>query len=259
MRSSKDWSDPLRVARPSSAEVSGRVEGLDPMDGAPAEGSVADDRRDTPAAGLVPMLELAHDVRQPLAVVRTLVDTFRTDPDVSARQHAVLDAIDDQLSHLSELTDAALDQDAGPDESIRLDRLLTAAGTALACIYGGRIHLSLDEVTVIGNVAALWRAFTNIIDNACRAAGSEGRVDVTSASRGTGCVSIDVADDGPGFGAVTGVTGIGLVVAIREVHELGGSVEFHGGRDSGTIVRVVLPVADGQLTGEDASPNGSPR
>lgn len=203
------------------------------------------------------MLELAHDVRQPLAVLRTLVETLRRDPALGARQHAALDAIDDQLALLSDFTRAALDRDGERQDSVPLDRVLTSATTAFGTLHGCSFHLSLDQVTVVGSAGPLWHIFANIIDNACRAAGPEGEVHVTSASHVPGLMSIDVADDGPGFGAVAGGTGIGLVVAVREVHGLGGSVEFHGRPGPGTLVRVLLPVGD-QLRPEDACHTGSP-
>ena len=54
------------------------------------------------------------------------------------------------------------------------------------------------EVTIQASPALLWRVLTNVVDNAARAAGPDGRVGVTVSAAGDRA-AVDVIDNGPGF------------------------------------------------------------
>ncbi|WP_410555750.1 ATP-binding protein [Actinomadura fulvescens] len=88
---------------------------------------------------------------------------------------------------------------------------------------------------------ALWRALRNVLDNACRVAA--GRVDVR-VSVDQGWVTIQVDDDGPGFGAgAGGLASLGLGIVHDLVSGYGGSLEIRTCELGGARVRLLLPSA----------------
>lgn len=73
-----------------------------------------------------------------------------------------------------------------------------------------------------------------------RAAGRRGLVQVTVVSHSDGVV-LEVEDDGPGFGALPVINGIGLRSSRRLVQRQGGRLDIGTGRLGGALVRVTLP------------------
>jgi signal transduction histidine kinase len=67
-------------------------------------------------------------------------------------------------------------------------------------------------------------------------------------------VVIDVEDDGPGFGALPTVNGIGLCSARRLVEDAGGVLETGRGGLGGALVRITLPaVPASEVSDEDTA------
>jgi signal transduction histidine kinase len=98
---------------------------------------------------------------------------------------------------------------------------------------GPDVHLRVDPVL-------LSRVVANLVDNAARAAGPTGRVDVTVS--GDRDVVIDVVDDGPGYPAgPSGTSHLGLDVVTRLLAACGGRLEVDRLGAGGTRARVVLP------------------
>ncbi len=88
--------------------------------------------------------------------------------------------------------------------------------------------------------AVLWRVLSNVVDNAARAVGPAGRVEV-AILRGKQAV-IEVTDDGPGFGnGPAGMASLGLRVAGALLASCGGQLEVAAPVAGGTQVRIVLP------------------
>ena len=81
---------------------------------------------------------------------------------------------------------------------------------------------------------------SNVVANAARAAGPGGRVTLT-VREDDGAV-IDVADDGPGFGAgPPGTASLGLGIVRSLLEACGGSVAVHAPPDGGTTIQITLP------------------
>ena len=86
--------------------------------------------------------------------------------------------------------------------------------------------------------AALWRAVANVVDNAVRAAGPAGEVEISVLDTSPHVV-IDVVDDGPGFGkgpAGTASLGLGITTSLAE--QCGGRVEVLSTQPHGVRVRL---------------------
>jgi signal transduction histidine kinase len=120
------------------------------------------------------------------------------------------------------------------------------AGTvvgALRLATTTRLVLLAEEAWANVESLALWRAVRNVVDNAVRAAGPHGivQVRVTSAD---GWTVIQVDDDGPGFGAGPGGSGsLGLGIVRDFTAEYGGSLEIRRAELGGGCVRILLKAA----------------
>jgi C4-dicarboxylate-specific signal transduction histidine kinase len=89
----------------------------------------------------------------------------------------------------------------------------------------------------------LRRALSNVLDNAARAAGADGKV-VVSVRRHKGAVHLRVDDDGPGFGGVPSEHFVGLRSAAHQLRLLGGRLEIvPSGPLGGARVILVVPEA----------------
>jgi signal transduction histidine kinase len=90
--------------------------------------------------------------------------------------------------------------------------------------------------------AKLWRVIANLVDNAVRAAGPLGAVDIVVDHSGPDAVTIDVIDDGPGFRrGPAGIGRLGLGVVGRILDACGGRLQIHDMAPHGTRMRIVLP------------------
>jgi signal transduction histidine kinase len=114
------------------------------------------------------------------------------------------------------------------------------------------------EFVVPADPGMLWRIVSNLIDNAVRAAGPLGNVEivVNDRSRLTGhrfgdeVVTIDVVDDGPGFQrGPAGLADLGLTVVNRLLDACGGWLQIDEMRPHGTRMRIILPVGGPSAAG----------
>jgi signal transduction histidine kinase len=97
-----------------------------------------------------------------------------------------------------------------------------------------------DPVRVLADPAVLRRAVANVLDNAARATRAGGRVTVRVGAE-EGCSSVEVADEGLGFGHAPPGTGQGLSIVDMAVRACRGRLEIASGPGPGTTVRLVLP------------------
>jgi two-component system sensor histidine kinase ChvG len=215
--------------------------------------------------------DVAHELKNPLASMRSAVDTLETveAPDLRARLLAVirddvarLDRLITGISEASRL-DAELSRSrfepidvgalcaglaaayrtAGPDSGVRIEYLPPVAGAA----------------RVLGDPARLAQVLRNLIDNAISFSPRPGMV-IVSAETAPGRVFLKVEDQGPGvppenrrdvfqrfysqrpqaedFGRHSGL-GLSIAGSIVEAH--GGSIRVDDGAVGGAVFTVELP------------------
>jgi len=112
----------------------------------------------------------------------------------------------------------------------RLSRLMSR--TAIRLLPGRPTYVDVDSMTV-------WRVLHNLVDNAVRAAGPAGTVEIRI-GRGAEAI-VEVADSGGGFGnAPPGSAGLGLIVVTRLLAASGGKLEISSRRHGGTTARAVF-------------------
>ena len=110
------------------------------------------------------------------------------------------------------------------------------------------------DVTLEADPTLLWRVLTNVIENAARATGRGGSVEIRLHDHYG--VAVEVTDDGPGFGrGPSGTASLGLSVVTALLESCGGSLEVRSPRAGGTQVSIRLAAVCGR-GGEN--PEGGP-
>ncbi len=147
--------------------------------------------------------DASHELRSPIAVLRTQLEVALAHPDPELWPELLADALEDTVR----LQDLAADLlllarlDAADPVAVELLDLEALFAAALAARTADRVPVAARlaaGVTVSGNRTWLTRLLTNLVDNAQRFAA--GRVEVELAVRG-GLVVLEVRDDGPGIPA----------------------------------------------------------
>jgi signal transduction histidine kinase len=193
-----------------------------------------------PAAGgeIDTIRALLHDLRQPLAAILLLSGTEAGD---IARK---MEGISGQARWLADLVETVLSGAAGDEvgstDLVHVVEAAVARATATAdCTIAVGI---LETPEVWARPVALSRALACVLDNAIRAAGPGGRVDVGVHTAGDG-IHLTVADDGPGLGQVAGRTSLGLTTTRAMVAACHGSFYLRAGTDGGAVADICLSEA----------------
>lgn len=205
--------------------------------------------------------QLAHEVRNPLAVILQATRQLGRRVAIDAQVHQLLEMIDEEARRLETLVEDLVGY-AGP-----LDPRLQSVNVAQLVNWSidgcraraGRPCAELEiamavpgELSVLADPRLLQLAFAHLLRNACEHA--ERVVEIAGASDGT-TVDIHIANDGPGLEPQVAVrvfepffstrpsgSGLGLAVVRRLVEDQGGGVELTSA-GSPTRFTVRLPVA----------------
>lgn len=140
--------------------------------------------------------DAAHELRTPIAILRTRLDALPDDPlkDALLRDARRLSDLSTKLLDLERLrvSEASL----APLDLVALAREAVADFAPLATDEGYEISFSSDaaRLDILGDATALRRAVGNLIDNAIRHGGGRGGIRVAVFAAG----DLVVEDDGPG-------------------------------------------------------------
>lgn len=206
---------------------------------------------------------IAHEIRNPLMIIRASLAALRAAAATDDAREAVAD-IDEETRRLNQLVSEVLDF-AKPvrfdlAEASLNDICQASATAAWAGTLPPEVELALDPhlPLALTDAERLRTALVNVLGNARQAVesagGSEPRVVVTTEHAGPRAV-ITVADTGPGITAAelphvfdpyfttkrTG-TGLGLPIAKNIIEGLGGTILIHSAPQTGTRVRIDLPL-----------------
>jgi signal transduction histidine kinase len=189
--------------------------------------------------------DLIHDLMQPLSGILALTDVAPT-ARCACNEHGRCQQVRElavwmqqllQSSHQVQKRDAIDAQcDAG-----------AVCRTVVAATPHGVVGLTIVRADAPAPVrmeeVVLRRIVGNVVDNAVRAAGSDGHVELGIAIRDQQVV-IEVRDDGPGFGRVEANTGRGLSITRRLLEGCQGcSIEIRQAPQGGVTVSISLPLA----------------
>ncbi|MDQ3368040.1 MAG: response regulator [Myxococcota bacterium] len=214
---------------------------------------------------------LAHELRNPLAPVRTCVDLIREQPEQPLSTRTI-DILDRQTSVLSRLVDDLLDLSRIKADKIELrpehvdlvDVVEAALTTSRPHLDERRHEVILEapaaRIAVAADPVRLTQVLCNLINNAARYTRPGGRIEITcSASADLG--TVQVRDNGIGIPTElqasifrmfvqervrsdgSGGLGLGLALAQRLVELHHGTVTVaSGGRDQGSVFEIRIPL-----------------
>jgi signal transduction histidine kinase len=210
---------------------------------------------------------IAHEVRNPLAVIKNSVSGLRRSRVAREDRETLLGILDEEVDRLNRLVTDLLAY-ARPLSPQRtevslpdlVDRTLHAATTTRHPDVPVRFDVSLEGTPEVihGDPDLLRNAFANIVDNAIQAMPTGGtlriRTGITAIDERT-TVRVDFIDTGEGMEASVqkkardpffttrpSGTGLGLAIVERVVRTHGGRVEIESAPGDGTKVSVFLPV-----------------
>ncbi len=232
---------------------------------------------------------LAHELRNPLAAAGYSVALMRQGDAAPATLKRATDVMERQIAHMARLLDELLDLSRITRNRVDLVRQPTdlrqlielGVDNVRPALHASQHALELllpdRPLMVNGDEVRLTQVFSNVLQNAVKFSPVGGRTQVRAFAQGSEAV-VEVQDQGVGIDpsrldevfemfsqaetkARGGAPGLGLGLAIvRSLVELhGGTVNaFSEGEGSGTLVRIVLPLAAGdtlpaQDTGEAAT------
>jgi signal transduction histidine kinase len=202
------------------------------------------------AIDLRTLRELCHDLTVPATAIKLLTQVAVAESDPGPAMRARLRQISDEASRIADICSYFLDQptDAGAapadEKAADLHILAAEAADSMRWRYTGLVTVSADPVTVAAHPVVVVRILTNLLDNACRAAGPGGRVQVTVRRDGEQARLV-IADSGPGFGqAESGKASLGLSIVAAMVRRGGGSLRMGASDLGGIAVTVTLPGAE---------------
>lgn len=137
----------------------------------------------------------AHELRTPIAILQTRVETLRP----SAEKARLLSDVGRLAATAEQLLDQqrfATLQTWEPLDLVALCQTVVSdmAPLAIAAGYDLEFDAKVPEVIVTGDAASLERALTNLIRNAVDHAGGQGKITIEVFAGGT----IEVSDQGPG-------------------------------------------------------------
>jgi PAS domain S-box-containing protein len=230
---------------------------------------------------------LAHELRNPLAPIRTAVGILRAQNVPEVLQVRARDIIDRQVAHMARLVDDLLDvsrlsrgQISLQRSAVSLGEILDAAIETARPLIEERRHTLTERrttrsVVLDADLARLSQVFANLLNNAAKYTPPGGAITVEVAD-GPGYVEICVSDTGEGIapdqlerifglfaqgggssGSSAGGLGIGLALARTLVELHGGVITVDSaGPGAGTAFTVTLPIVEDAAAVEATAPPG---
>src|SRR6185503_5294474 len=236
-----------------------------------AEAGAAEVARQSDALKSALLQSVSHDLRTPLATIRTAAGTLRPDSDLDADgRHASAAAIEREVERLDRLVANLLDLGRNEAGELRADldvfELNDLASHTVdrlePRLRGHDLRIAIGPLPVLVDPVFLDEALTNVLDNAIKFSGPGSTIAVSAEALDADWVRLIVEDDGPGVGegdyealferfqrrpAADGRfrpgTGIGLAVVRGLVQAMGGRVRARPSALGGLAVEMDLPHA----------------
>jgi signal transduction histidine kinase len=214
---------------------------------------------------------IAHEIRNPLMIIKTAIRTLRQDGLADGERREALRDIDGEVVRLNHLVDDVLDF-ARPIQfefaTVDVNEVCQAAASgAMSGIARWKVRLVLDPTLprIVTDRERLRGALVNVLTNArhaleardpfmAPAAEGEPDLQVMTEPAGREHVLITVRDRGVGIPAENlprvwepyfttrrGGTGLGLAIVKNVVEALGGTIAIDSRPSSGTDIRIELP------------------
>jgi heavy metal sensor kinase len=233
------------------------------------------------------LADASHELRNPLAIIRTNADLALSDKDprVDELRQAVV-VVKRASDRMARLVDdlLALARREAPTfaiEQVDLGKAVTEASEEFLAVAEAR-EIVLDRaiapgVAVMGDGDALKRAVANLLENAVRLAPTGSRIRLAVGSE-RGLAWVAVSDEGPGIAAedqprvfdrfwradkarsrADGGTGLGLSIVRQIAQSHGGDVQLQSKLGVGSTFTIWLPVASVSSDPTQRLTSGAPR
>ena len=209
----------------------------------------------------------AHELRTPIAVLRTKLDVFKKKKREQHEYDELVDTMEIYIDRLSsiitDLLEFAETSELGETENVSLDAVITTVVDDLESVaQNNMVNMQIDvqpkvqseaqNFIVKGNTNLLYRALYNLVENAIRYNNEEGSVNITLETRGQEGVII-IAD-----------TGVGIAPEQRELVfepfyrvNKSRSREFGGAGIGLSLVKTILKRHGAFITVSENNPQGS--
>ena len=209
----------------------------------------------------------AHELRTPIAVLRTKLDVFKKKKREQHEYDELVDTMETYIDRLSsiitDLLEFAETSELGEAEDVSLDSVVKAAVDDLKPVaQNNMVNMQIDthsdtqsetqNLTVKGNANLLYRALYNLVENAIRYNNDKGSVNITLETKGQEGVII-IAD-----------TGVGIAPEQRELVfepfyrvNKSRSREFGGAGIGLSLVKTILKRHGASITVSENNPQGS--
>jgi signal transduction histidine kinase len=217
------------------------------------------------------LADASHELRNPLAIIRTNLDVAMADPDADPEElRQALEVIRRASDRMGHLVDDLLALARGQALSVTSEPVDLGAVVADASdelfIQAEAKGITLDRtivpgIVVSGDSDALKRAVTNLLENAVRYSPPGSRVRLAVGSE-RGRAWVAVSDEGPGIAPedqprvfdrfwradkarsrTEGGTGLGLAIVRQITNAHGGEVQLQSRVGVGSTFTIWLPVA----------------
>ena len=204
---------------------------------------------------------IAHEVRNPLAIIMNAVSALKRHPADKAQIDTLFEILTEETTRLNRIVGDLLHY-AKPltpaAQSVDVVEVVERAVSHVNEIPNIDVELTAKKknTRVVGDPILIRQAIDNVLHNALQAMGSGGslRVRVRPAQSGRDGVEVLIRDTGEGMDTVvrkraldpffttrpTG-TGLGLAIVARVVDAHGGRLTIRSERGAGTEVRIFLP------------------
>lgn len=209
----------------------------------------------------------AHELRTPIAVLRTKLDVFKKKKREQHEYDELVDTMETYIDRLSsiitDLLEFAETSELGETEDVSLDSVVKTVVDDLESVaQNNMVNVQIDVQSkaqseaqafiVKGNTNLLYRALYNLVENAIRYNNEEGSVNITLETRGQEGVII-IAD-----------TGVGIAPEQRELVfepfyrvNKSRSREFGGAGIGLSLVKSILKRHGASITVSENTPQGS--
>jgi signal transduction histidine kinase len=204
---------------------------------------------------------VAHEIRNPLGIIRNSLHLLRDKRLTAAETEEVLGILEREVNRINHIVSDTLSfahSTAGERAPLALRELVEqTVGQVLPLKSEVRLATTFepDLPPVLGDAQQLQQVIWNLADNALAAVNRGGEIHVRAFRDGTSVV-LQIQDSGcgiprefrdlvfkPFFSTKIGGTGLGLPIVQRIVHGHNGRMRIESAPGSGTLVSIWLPAA----------------
>ena len=207
--------------------------------------------------------EIAHEIRNPLMVIRLLFDSLELKDEEDEHKNKDLSVIREKLDHLEQIAGRILDFGKSREalrKTLPLGEIFEDVAVLVRLkLEQSQVVLEIRDIShdllVFVDKGQLQQALLNLILNGLVAMPEGGRLVIETSQSGEGKVHILVKDTGSGIpeefrekifdsflSARTGGTGLGLAISKRILRAHDGDLELVESSPNGTVFRLTLPL-----------------